>query len=455
MPEPLSLWERIKRRTQIGTFNLSTDYASRGEPEFIKGKTEKLPDIPLIPTSMNNQPVFVDWSTENAVKNGYKVSDAVYACVTKLMKAAASVPWVVRERKGDTFETNYDHPISQLFRWPNPFATFQDQTEMITSHLNLGGNAFFMKVRVAGKPAELWIIRPDFIRPVYTVTNYLSYYQYSIGSAKYKIDPEDIIHFMFINPANPFWGISPMQCGSKSIDIDVESMNFNKVGLQNRGVPDGVISFNQSMSQDQVTDARESIRESYLGPDNARTPLVLSAEAKWQRTSQTPAELDFLKGQVWTVERICSTFGVPPPLIGHYEKATLANIQTARLIFWLDTVIPYLDDLKGCYNHGLAREWSEDGSIIIDYDLSRVQAIQSLFADKVNAGKTLFQMGVPFNTINQRLELGFEPLDNGDIGYVPTTMIPADPFADSDLQPAKSNKEKSDTPDKAPPWPKT
>ena len=34
-------------------------------------------------------------------------------------------------------------------------------------------------------------------------------------------------------------------------------------------------------------------------------------------------------------------------------------------------------------------------------------------------------MGVPFNQINQQLELGFDNIPGGDIGYLPMNLLPA------------------------------
>jgi len=422
-----TLWDKITGRTRIAEVRRR----KYGEPEFLKGE---LPQINLVPSNINKRPYWSTWSTENAVTNGYAASVFVYACVTKLMKAAASVPWVVKQKVGDSYEPAPDHPIAKIFRSPNNFSTFQNQIETITSHLFLGGNAVVLKVRVAGKPAELWVIRPDYIAPVYDSTNYLTGYIYKIDGQKQFIPYQDIIHFLFVDPATPWWGISPMKAAMKVVDTDIESVKFNKVSLQNRGVPDGIISFNKPLAQDQYDNARENIRESYLGSDNAHTPLVLSGEAKWQKTSQTHVELDFTGSQTWTAERICTVFGVPPAIIGINMTTALANISTARLMFWLDSVVPYLDDLKDSLNHGLASEWGTDGEVLIDYDLSQVQALFKLFMDKVDTGKGLFAMGVPFNEINQRLGLGFDEIPGGDQGWISSTTQPADTIAD-DFEP--------------------
>lgn len=61
----------------------------------------------------------------------------------------------------------------------------------------------------------------------------------------------------------------------------------------------------------------------------------------------------------------------------------------------------------------------------LDFNVDNVKAIQDSFYDTVNAAKDLWAMGVPFNQINQQLELGFDDIPGGDIGYLPMSMLPA------------------------------
>jgi hypothetical protein len=136
----------------------------------------------------------------------------------------------------------------------------------------------------------------------------------------------------------------------------------------------------------------------------------------------TAAELDFVESRRFIRDEICSAFGVPPPMVGNYERATLANIETARQIFWRDTMIPVLDKISGILNLQLVAEYGSE--LRLRYDLTQVDALQENYTEKVNNAKGLWSMGLPWNEINRRLEMGFDEVEGGEIGYLPAGLLP-------------------------------
>lgn len=380
----------------------------------------------MMSNNLNNQPIWSDWSTENAIQSGMKSSTYVYACVDRLMKSVASIPWnaYVKNSKGE-WEEAHDHPLEQLIQNPNPFMSRKQLMEIITAHLYLGGNAVLQKIKVRDTTVELWPISPDSIKPVPSKTDFIKEYRYNKNGHITNYAPDEIAHFMFIDPSNVYWGMSPLLAGARTVDTDVEAVKWNKVALQNRAITDGVFSFDNVLTQDQWDEARKQVRDQHQGSENARTPWVLGSGAKWNQMSLSPVEMDFLNSRKMTREEICSIFQVPPPMVGIYENATLANIETARKILWVDTVIPLLDGLQEVLNRSLAKEFSMDGKEVwLGYDITNVQALQENMNEKITNAQALFSMGVPFNMINARLELGFDAIESGDSGYMPMNLMP-------------------------------
>ena len=97
--------------------------------------------------------------------------------------------------------------------------------------------------------------------------------------------------------------------------------------------------------------------------------------------------------------------------------------KTARKIFWLDTVIPFLEDLQSAFNLALTPEFGDD--LMLEFDVSNVEAIQDNYHEKIKTAQTLWAMGVPFNQINQQLELGFDDIPGGEVGYLGMNLLPA------------------------------
>jgi len=109
--------------------------------------------------------------------------------------------------------------------------------------------------------------------------------------------------------------------------------------------------------------------------------------------------------------------------LGFTEDVNLANAESMNKQLWMDTVIPQLDLIKRQLNHQLASEFGSD--FRLSYDLSNVTALSESLDKKLESADRLYRMGVPFNVVNQHLELGLEDIEGGDIGYIPSGLIPA------------------------------
>jgi HK97 family phage portal protein len=393
--------------------------------------TKSMTTAETFPAHKTGKPITQhEWDFNNAVKHGYKRSATVYSCINLIAKSAAQVDWKAykRNRKG-TWEEIPDHPLKLLLEKPNPFMSQKDFIERMAHSLYLGGNAVFTKVRGrADAVVELWYLPQNYTKPVPDQRNFISHYMYEGEGIKKRIETRDIIHNQFLNPNNLFWGIAPIKAAAEIIDTDNEAIAWNRYSMQQRAISDGAFILDQPLNEEQWKEARQQITEQHTGAENGRAFWVLGAGAQWQPMSLTPAEMDFIESRKLNREEICSIFGVPPVMIGLYENATLANIETGRKIFWLDTILPFLADIRNCLNASLAAEYGTD--IKLDFDTSTIDAIQENIGDKINNAKSLFAIGVPFNEINKKLDLGFDEIAGGDTGFLPSNLVPAELFSE-------------------------
>ena len=59
------------------------------------------------------------------------------------------------------------------------------------------------------------------------------------------------------------------------------------------------------------------------------------------------------------------------------------------------------------------------------FDISTVKALQADLKEKVEIAKEFWGMGVPFDIINEKLELGFPKFEGSNFGYLPYSLAPA------------------------------
>ena len=379
-----------------------------------------------LPHGQVKAPVWKDWNTEQAIKSGLKASVWVYACISRKAAAISSVPLYVERRTAQNeWEREEGHELEVLLDQPNPYMSGQQMRELWAYYMDLGGNGLFHKVMLRNQPAELWLLRPDYVTPVPSERAGVSHYEYYLGGGMVKVPAEDVIHMMLPDPSNPYWGMSPLQAAAKVVDTDVEAVNWNKVSLQNRAVVDGILSTAEYLTDDQINDARKHIREALLADGvNGRNMLVTSGGLSWQQMGLSPVEMDFMNSREFNLREIHTVFGVDPLLTGaQVDSSGRANKQEAKRDFWEETIIPALDRFVEGLNRDLIRYWDPASeqigtmpSLRIAYDLANVPALAENFDEKVTTARTLWSMGVPLNMINQRLELGFEDIPGGDVG---------------------------------------
>lgn len=390
-------------------------------------KSQPLPS--LIPRTSQN-PQWRDWSTQHAFREGYRASTWVYNAIEIRRRAVASVPWHVEVRNGDEWEHQPGHPLQQLLDNPNPDFSQRQMISRLVQWLDLGGNVYWLKVR-AGRPrapVELWPVMPDAMRviPGNQDGRLIAGYRYDWDGVRTTFERDDVTHFTYPNPGDFYYGMSPLRAAGMSVDIDTEAQRFQKVSLQNRGIPDGVFTLGgDAITREDWEQARDQVREQYQTKDAYRAPWVV-AHAKWEQMSLSPADLDYIESRQFTRVEVLSAFSVPPPMVGIYDDATLANIETARKIFWLDGIIPLLEELSDQLNQALVPEFGRWADLRIVYDVTNVDALREKFQEKVTAAQTLWGMGVPFNQIAQRLELGIEDVPGGDTGYISASLLPTD-----------------------------
>jgi hypothetical protein len=153
-------------------------------------------------------------------------------------------------------------------------------------------------------------------------------------------------------------------------------------------------------------------------------------EARWVKMSETAVEMDFINSRRMTREEICAVFGVPPVLVGILDKATYSNYETAREVFYQDTIIPFLSNVQDGLTLGLL---GPDSTIAVAFDTAAIELLNTITKEVADTASVFWQMGVPFNVLNKRMRLKFPEFAGDDVSYVngePASLVNVNPFND-------------------------
>ena len=183
---------------------------------------------------------------------------------------------------------------------------------------------------------EVWPLLPQGVKIKAGRTRLIDFYRYQYGGITRDIQSADMVHVKTANPNDFLFGLPTIQAAGRAVDVDREASQFQLGSMQNRGVSDYAIIIDPDTSSEQLERLRNLHKEKQTGKDNARAPFFTTRDIK--PLNQTAVELDFVNSRQKIWEEICSAMGVPSPMVGSFENATLANIETARTLFWLDKI---------------------------------------------------------------------------------------------------------------------
>lgn len=386
----------------------------------LEQKSVSLPEVLF--TFGRGFPLWQKWDAETAIEEGLKASAIFYSCCRIRAEAMSQVPWVVKRKQGNELVEVQNTPLHRLLEEPNEDFSWMEMMEQLSYHLDLAGNSYWSVLRAGneGQPRQLWPLLPQAIKAFPGRERLVERYRYEYRGTQRDIAWADMIHVKTTNPNDFIFGLPTIQAAGRAVDVDREAGAWQYNSLYNRGVSDYAIIIDPATPPDQIERIKQLHKDRSAGPQNARSPLLSTRDIKVM--GQTAVELDFVNSRTKVWEEIASAMGVPLPMIGVLENATLANIETSRRIFWLDSIVPMLRRVKSQLNQQLAKEFG----LVLDYDLSNIEALREDYTEKLASAEKLFRMGVPFNRINEVLELEIGEIEGGETGYLPSGLIPSD-----------------------------
>lgn len=359
------------------------------------------------------------WTTQKAIEKGYSASTLVYLCVHTRATDVSRIPLKAVEVRGETRTPRPDSDVQRLLDAPNQFWTPQFFKYMWMAHKLLSGNAVIRADKSKlnqNRITEMWTLSPAGVTPLKHPTLYLVGYRYKYkppGTHKQvtvDYDTDQIIHDMMPNPADPFWGISPLMAGcGTSVNNDINASQYQN-GMLNRGArPSGALSVDCELedgTRDQWIDA---IKSQIEGPHNAGKVLLLDGHVNFTQMSLSPKEMDYLKSREFTREEILASYRVPPPVAGFYDNATYNNVITARQLYWENTVIPDVEALAQQHTRMIQSVYGKQW--VVEPDLSKVEALLAQLKSKAEVANELHSLGYSANDINRLLDLGMPEIE--------------------------------------------
>ena len=327
---------------------------------------------------------WMDLSFSSLVKNGYKASSAVSACIRALTMSfpEPNLQVMIKLPDGDE-QPQPNHPLQQLLRKPNPDMGEAEFEAFVVTYAAIGGNCYIWKQRNgAGKIIALWPFHDGNMEPVpgnTTEDGLVKEYRYDPGNGvKITIPKEDIIQWKWmIDPEQPCRGIGAIALAARDTDSDTESSRYVYSLLKNDAIPRVVITLTEGeeLTPETSTRLRASWHEKYSG-DNRNEVAFLESGMQVQKLGMNLQELTYETLKNIPESRICAAFGVPPVIAGLFvglKRSDYGDGQ-ARRSFTETTLAALWRSYESEMENGLVDEFP--GDISLQFDINSVRALQ-------------------------------------------------------------------------------
>ena len=272
--------------------------------------------------------------------------------------------------------------------------------------------------------------------------------------------PEEVWFEKLPNPFDFWRGMSPLFVAELAAKTDFAAAAFMHGLMENNGDLGLIVRTQGQLDPQQREQILAALRNRKCKAGTADKPLLLWSAAEIVKPQLSSADLQYLENRKFSRAEICAAFGVPEEILSATDHAKYDVMSGSHLNFIENRVAPLCARLEAEENAttipaivgggpaaskppteiGLAaaKPPAETGW----FDTDALPIMQQARRTRLAAAKTGFDMGIPFNELNQVFDLGFKPLPWGNTGYLPTKYQPLNqpppPNPPSPPQPPKS-----------------
>ncbi|MBC8487051.1 MAG: phage portal protein [Bacteroidetes bacterium] len=374
-----------------------------------------------------------EFKTDKSFAEKYEGVAWVYICVNANARNISGVPLLIVDENGE----NIDHPFQQVLNQPNSDLTIQELLERTMINLETSGKVLW----------ELQTDKKDDIVNMYCLEGWrieaipakernereIIGFKYTTdekdSQGKQKVinyEPDEAVYFRYFNPLKPHDGLSPIACARLQIQSDIYATMWNKTFFEEETEPRGTLETDKNLQPDEAEWIRAQFEKKHKGISKAHRVAVLPNGIKYQNTTVSHADMDFLNQSRNIRSLVASIYGVPLPVVGFYDSESSsgrsAGVEQYMERYWTQTLIPKMQKIVIGLNESIGKRY--DPPIYFAFDLDSIEALQGNQLEQARAAKLMVGTGLTWNEIRQKAYTMSE-IPGMDWIPIPMNVIPA------------------------------
>jgi HK97 family phage portal protein len=329
--------------------------------------------------------------------------------------------YIVDENKTRTPITT--SALSRILHKPNTYQTRTDFMLQLVKNLFLYGNAYAVGLRNDRNEFDtLHIVPSSGTSPYIDDETKAIFYGVGVnpllGSIDALIPQRDVMHLRLYTPRHPLVGITPIEYAAASIAANSAISNHQASFFNNMSRPSGILSTEQKLSKEQMTQLREAWEAQAQKMESGGIP-ILSSGIEWQSMSLSAVDAQLVTAFSMTVVDIARAFRVPLPLVQQHDQGSAYNNVEQLYNQWLagglGFIIEHVEQNFSAFfglPKGQGTEFDTDSMLRTD------------FQGKVKGYGDLVQRGIMTPNEARTHVAGLKPVENGDDCYMQQQMVP-------------------------------
>jgi HK97 family phage portal protein len=335
-------------------------------------------------------------------------------------KRLRSLPHLAaRTKDAAIIEQVTDHALLTLLQRPtapsNILNAF-DLWELTTLYQEVHGSAYWLLDNdpVLGVPRNIWLLPAQNVTPrrAPDSSEVVDYYLYRSGTKEQRFLPEEIIHFRYPDPRDPYTsGLSPLRACFEQVALMSDYAALKKAKFENQALPDAIISPDDVLGEEE-RDRLETQWNQRLRRGGAGRVIIGETSLKVQLLQHSMGDIAALAEMSATRDDVCNAFHVPVAYLT--SQTNLANLMASQTQHLQLAISPRLERRDEKLNAQLVPLFDPTGRLFLASEDPHPVDANALIQQK----ELDLKYGVV--TINEvRSERGLPPVPWGDVPWLP------------------------------------
>lgn len=271
----------------------------------------------------------------------YEGNADISGAVKKIANNVSKNGLYLEDHKGNQLkDKSGDLEISRFFKTP----TFQDfKRDIFRNYLITGELYIVPSFNLYGEVAGFQVLDSRMMTKMYDqYGNIIQFIQSSFISGQIiKYDPHQIAYFLYDKSLyNEHDGRSILTGLMYDVLNDLNAVRSNYFYYKNSAVPSAILLLNESMTEEEMQNAKDQFDAQYKGLENSHKMLIGAGVSDIKTLSFSPRDMDTVAQRKITTEKVAAAFWVPKSVLWYSDDVNYNNGDNNSREFYKGTIYP-------------------------------------------------------------------------------------------------------------------